>query len=183
MSECAEQLPDVALSVRQPWAWAIIYGGKVIENRSLGSIRSGGMIPRRICIHAASGMTQDEYRWGVWRLHRHGVACPAPAKLPRGAIIGTVDVVDIVTESDSEWFGGQAGLRLADPAPIDPIPSKGALGYFKWARADSFARPLPWMARYEPSAGNAPSLFADLPLQFAETPRKPFGPQDSSSET
>lgn len=27
-------LPELALSVRQPWAWAIIHAGKDIENRS-----------------------------------------------------------------------------------------------------------------------------------------------------
>lgn len=30
-------LPRKALSVRQPWAWAIIFGGKPIENRSAGA--------------------------------------------------------------------------------------------------------------------------------------------------
>ncbi len=164
-------LPTLALSVRQPWAWAIIFGGKVIENRSLGAIRSGGMTPGRICIHAAAGMTEKESRWGYWRLERHGVRCPSPSDLIRGGIIGTVEVTGIITESESEWFGGEAGLTLADPKAIAPIPARGTLGYFEWQRAVDFSPPLPWMARYAPSGG----LFDDLPLAFDEEPAKPFG--------
>lgn len=172
-------LPRLALSVRQPWAWAILHGGKVIENRSLGAIRSGGMTPGRICLHAASGMTIKEYRWGLWRLDRHGVRCPPPGALMRGAIIGTVEVTGIITESDSEWFGGEAGLTLADPAPIDPIPAKGALGFFQWSRAARFAEVKPWMQNFA-TPGITPNsqtddLFADAPLQFATPPPKPFG--------
>jgi len=167
-------LPPLALSVRQPWAWAIIYGGKVIENRSLSAIRAGGMTPGRICIHAATGMTRSEYRWGDWRLDKHGVYCPAPSELPRGAIIGTVEVIEIITESDSEWFGGQAGLRLANPKAIVPVPAQGALGYFTWKEAADFARILPWMSKHDRDAAAA-SLFEDLPVQFASEPLKPFG--------
>ena len=57
-------LPPLALSVRQPWAWAILHGGKVIENRSLGAIRAGNMVPGHICLHAAAGMTDFYQRRG-----------------------------------------------------------------------------------------------------------------------
>ncbi|MEM8553958.1 MAG: hypothetical protein AAGF71_03925 [Pseudomonadota bacterium] len=104
----------------------------MIENRSLGAIRSGNMVPGVICLHAAQGLRQDEYRWGAWRLGEHGVRCPDPMHLVRGAIIGTVEVTGIITQSDSEWFGGEAGLTLANPVALtDPIPCPGALGYFK----------------------------------------------------
>lgn len=96
------ELPLLALSVRQPWAWAIIHGGKVIENRSLGSIKAGRMTTGRICLHAASGMKEEEYRYAHWRLAQHGVTCPRPDMLVRGGIIGTVDVTGIITSSDSE---------------------------------------------------------------------------------
>ncbi|MCC1494576.1 hypothetical protein [Cognatishimia sp. F0-27] len=165
-----DALPPHALSVRQPWAWAILHGGKIIENRSLGAIRAGGMVPGRIALHAATGMTEKEYRWGHWRLERHGVRCPAPADLPRGAIIGAVTVTGIITQSDSEWFGGKAGLTLADPIAVTPIPAKGNLRYFLWQPEGRLARPAPWMARYADATG----LFNDLPLGFSDTPPKPF---------
>ncbi|QPH54210.1 hypothetical protein [Pontivivens ytuae] len=168
-------LPPLALSVRQPWAWAIIHGGKVIENRSLGAIKSGNMDCRRICIHAATGLKRSEYDWGLWRLHRHGVTAPRPEDLPRGAIIGTVDVVDIISESDSEWFGGPWGLVLENPAPVEPIPAVGELGYFAWERSGELAAPLPWMFGYDRPNGDSRtlSLFDDLPPSFAEAPERP----------
>lgn len=41
-----------ALSIRQPWAWLILHGGKDIENRSWNTNFRG-----RFLIHAAAGMT------------------------------------------------------------------------------------------------------------------------------
>ncbi len=166
-----QTLPDLALSVRQPWAWAILHGGKIIENRSLGAIRAGGMKPGRICLHAAKGMKEAEYRYGLWRLQRHGVLCPPPDALPRGAIIGVVTVTGIITESTSEWFGGAAGLTLADPVAIDPIPAVGALGYFEWAAKGELAKPAPWMRRYERRKDD---LFSDAPVAFKDAPDKPW---------
>ncbi|WP_409188395.1 hypothetical protein [Bradyrhizobium sp. RDM4] len=37
-----DALPEFALSVRQPWAWAIIHGGKDVENRSAPAVRNMG---------------------------------------------------------------------------------------------------------------------------------------------
>ena len=167
----SHDLPPLALSVRQPSAWAIIHGGKEIENRSLGSIRAGRMGPGRIAIHAAIGMRQAEYDYLVWRWARDGVTVPPPAALPRRAIIGSVDVVEIITESDSPWFGGEAGL-LRDPVACDPIPAPGALGYFEWQAGGALAESLPWMRAWGEAAGG---LFDELPVQFETAPPKPFG--------
>ena len=168
-------LPPVALSVRQPWAWAILHAGKDIENRTAGSVRSGGMGPGRIALHAAAGLKEDEYRWGLAKLAEHGVTCPRPEALPRGAIMGAVTVTDIVTASDSPWFGGPCGLVLTDPTPCEPIPAKGALGYFRWHPGGALAPPKPWMLRFGRSGGDAatPDLFPDLAPSFRTQPPKP----------
>lgn len=34
-------IPHLALSVRQPWAWAIIHAGKDIENRTWQAVNHG----------------------------------------------------------------------------------------------------------------------------------------------
>ena len=170
-----DNLPALALSVRQPWAWAILYGGKVIENRSGGAIRAGSMVPGRIALHAAKGMSEKEYRWGLWRLERHGVRCPRPDELPRGAIIGSVEVVEIISESDSEWFGGKMGLVLHDPVPCDPIPAPGALGYFEWRRSGDLAEATPWMRRFgRPGGDDRTGDLFDLDASFETPPEKPF---------
>ncbi|MGR3434436.1 MAG: hypothetical protein ACU0CO_06035 [Shimia sp.] len=168
-------LPPLALSVRQPWAWAIVAGHKRIENRSAGAIAAGGMDRRRIAIHAAAGLKQEEFRWGHWRLDRHGVRCPHPTALPRGAIVGAVDVVDIVSESDSEWFGGPMGLVLENAMTCEPIPCPGALGYFAWAPGGALAPPAAWMLGYDRPNGDAVTgdLFGDLAPSFAWPPERP----------
>ncbi|MEO0865523.1 MAG: hypothetical protein AAFY39_13240 [Pseudomonadota bacterium] len=169
-------LPRLALSVRQPSAWAIIAGHKPIENRSLGSIRAGRMGPGRIALHAAAGLTKEEFRYLYWRLEKHGVQCPHPLDLPRGAIIGSVEVTGIITESDSERFGGAAGLTLKDPEPCDPIPAPGALGYFEWTPGGTLAPPAKWMRDWgtpDPHAGRD-DLFPDAPIAFATPPKKPW---------
>lgn len=133
------------------------------------------MRPGRIALHAAKGLKKDEFHWGHWRLAKHGVACPRPETLVRGAIIGTVEVVEIIDQSDSPWFGGQMGLVLRNPVPIPPIPAPGALGYFRWKRGGALAPPLRWMRDFDPLShpGSAPSLFETLPLGFRETPKRP----------
>ena len=170
-----QRIPQIALSVRQPWAWAIVAGHKRIENRSTGSIKTGKMDCRRIAIHAATGLKRNEFDWGYWRLQQHGVSCPRPDELVRGAIIGAVDVVDIIDESDSEWLGGQMGLLLENALACPPIPAKGALGYFRWEAATTLSPVSPWMRNWD---GGGASLFDDLAPQWQTPPPKPFGSKD-----
>lgn len=55
-------LPAYAISVRQPWAWAIVHAGKPGENRAKRAITLGGMDQHcQLAIHASTGMTRDEY--------------------------------------------------------------------------------------------------------------------------
>lgn len=127
-------LPRLALSVRQPWAWAIVYGGKDIENRTWQAVNHGLKQRGRIAIHATKGMTRDEYEESSGYIAKLSGSCPAPADLLRGGIIGSVEVVDIVSRHDSHWFFGPRGLVLRNPEPCAFIPSVGALGYFEWKR-------------------------------------------------
>lgn len=144
-----QDYPILALSVRQPWAWAIIYGGKDVENRSQAAVSKGGMKPRSICIHASKGMTQQEYQSAASMMADIGVKCPPPDELVRGGVIGTVDVVSIDNASDSPWFFKRPknrALTLANPSPIHfPIPCQGALGFFNWDAGGRLEAPKPWM--------------------------------------
>lgn len=74
-----------------------------------------------------------------------GIDCPAAADLVRGAIIGCVEVIDVVKDSDSKWFMGPRGLVLRDPRPCDPVMCVGALGYFKWAPGTVSVETARWM--------------------------------------
>ena len=160
-------LPKLALSVRMPWAWAIIHAQKDIENRSWQAVNHGLTRRGRVCIHAAKGMKREEYEEARDFINQivipRGFRCPEAIDLQRGGIVGSVEVVDVVTTSDSEWFMGPRGLVLRDPRPCEFIPSVGALGYFNWVAADTSIIPEPfkWMLPQQepgtqPSATRAP---------------------------
>jgi hypothetical protein len=51
--------------------------------------------------------------------------------LPRGAIVGVVDIVGCVRTATSPWFEGPYGFVLANPQAITPIPFRGAQKFFE----------------------------------------------------
>ena len=92
-----------------------------------------GPLPRRVAIHAAKGMTHAEYYGAIDFMEGIGVGYPWKHELCRGGIIGSVELADVVTASDSPWFEGPYGLVLRDPQPCEFIPARGALGFFRWS--------------------------------------------------
>jgi hypothetical protein len=119
-----------ALSVRQPWAWLIIHGGKDIENRAWHTNVRG-----RVLIHAAKGMTLDEYHGAINFIVAPGMP-PLPFDLPafkhleRGGIIGSVEIMGCVRHSESPWFAGKFGFVLRNPKECLFAPWRGQLGFF-----------------------------------------------------
>lgn len=144
-------LPQFALSVRQPWAWAIIHAGKDIENRNwsrLNATRPLLDFRGPVCIHAAKGMTRDEYEGAADFIASTGaITVPPPHEILRGGIIGTAEIVDVVRKSHSPWFFGTIGLVLANARAVDFIPATGVLGFFKWQANPAGAAdpPARWM--------------------------------------
>jgi len=147
------KLPTFALAVRQPWAWAIIHAGKDIENRDWRLPNYNGRLSRRgrIAIHASAVIGKAEYYTAREFLTKRGVGCPAPCDLTRGGIVGSVEIIDIVSASDSPWFFGPLGLVLKDPMPHEFIAVKGSLGFFRWHHFVLKSRPHKsapvWMLR------------------------------------
>ena len=143
--------PPHALSVRQPWAWAIIHAGKDIENRVWGRERRDAWVRGLIAVHASKGMTRAEYEEARWFMATNcNVECPPAKDLVRGAIIGSVEIVNFigsVPKPTSPWFMGPRGLVLRGAQPCNPIPCSGQLGFFKWREADASVMPPParWM--------------------------------------
>lgn len=114
-----------ALSIRQPWAWLIIHGGKDIENRTWHTSHRG-----RFLVHAAKGMTKDEYHFACGFAHGLGVRIPPAKELLHGGIIGSVELVDSVNRHESPWYMGEKAFVLRDPDPLRFIPLNGKLGFF-----------------------------------------------------
>lgn len=124
-------LPSIALSIRQPWAWAIMHGGKRIENRTWPTRFRG-----RFCIHASKGVDRATWDDDLSFLLDMGVVPPNKNHYHFGGIVAVATLVDCVTIHDSAWFFGPYGFVLADVQPVDFIPCKGSLGFFKWQRDD-----------------------------------------------
>ncbi len=118
----------IALSIRQPWASLILKAGKDIENRSWPTRYRG-----RVLIHAAKGCTRDELEDALdFAEEVCGTRYLVDLKtIARGGIIGSVEIVDCVSKSDSPWFVGDFGFVLRDPQPLPFVPWKGQLGFFE----------------------------------------------------
>jgi len=137
-----------AISVRQPWAWALIHGGKDVENRNKAPIGTSSLIGRRIQIHAAKGMTRHEYESAREHMAKLGVECPHPSELLRGGLIGSVRLVEVVSERPSRWFFGPRGLVVDAPESCEPIAGPGQLGWFNFSPRGDFDPPKPWMVHW-----------------------------------
>lgn len=114
-----------AISIRQPWADAIIWHGKDVENRTWSTQYRGPVL-----IHAGKAWGRQE------RDDLDAVEWITGTKLEDvdrpllGGIIGQADVVDCVTEMDSRWFNGPYGFVLENVKSLDFRPCKGMLGFF-----------------------------------------------------
>jgi hypothetical protein len=122
-----------AISIRGPWWWMILNIGKTIENRDWPTSQRG-----RVLIHASKGMTRDEYysaadfaMAAVSNEYRgRGIVMPSWRQMPRGGIVGSVEIVDCVLESDNPWFMGRYGFVLRDPVVLPFREFRGQLGFF-----------------------------------------------------
>ena len=118
-----------ALSVRQPWAELILQGRKTIELRTWQTGYRGPL-----AIHASQTVSEESCA-------AHGLD---PAALPRGAVIGTVVVADVIALDAQSWealrgahlslqdFPGPIfGWRLENPQRLPrPIPMTGRMSLF-----------------------------------------------------
>jgi hypothetical protein len=103
-----------ALTIRQPWAWLIVAGLKPVENRKWSTTHRGPLL-----IHAGLKHDPTPEFW-----HRD------TEKFAYGAIIGVVDLIDVVREHPSPYFTGPFGWVLANPRRITPIDMPGKIGLF-----------------------------------------------------
>ncbi len=115
------------LSVRQPWAWLIINGLKDVENRDWSTHLRGPLL-----IHAGLQFESDAMEGILSNLDatdRQRFPLEKSA-FQRGGIVGIVNIVDVVTESQSKWFEGKYGWCLENARPLPFIPLRGSLGLF-----------------------------------------------------
>lgn len=129
------------LTVQQPWAWAILRGGKDVENRSRNI---AGDYREDLLIHAGIRYAGDEAYHTVTSLS--DLVLPAlggPKSDPAfrfESIIGVVELHDVHDPATcanlhdggpcSPWaVRGQHHLRIRNPRTFKrPVPAKGRLG-------------------------------------------------------
>lgn len=128
------------ITLIQPFAAAIVFGGKNIENRSRRTHYRGP-----VAIHAGQKAYPEELefhkqlvRGGEYRLlgdwikkgmRGYGIE---QDPLLKGHIIGIGMLVDCVEKSSSPWFHrgieGNFGWVIESVIPIEPMPFSGNLG-------------------------------------------------------
>lgn len=119
-----------ALTIRQPWAWAVVAGHKTVENRVWPTRHRGPL-----AIHAGSGrgdlFVLADPRWrGLFGSDFR------PELMTRGAVVGVVDVIDCVPADhpsvrDNPWTIGPWCWILANARPVaTPLQMRGRLGLF-----------------------------------------------------
>lgn len=113
-----------ALSIKQPWAWLLANGYKDIENRTWYSHYRG-----QFMIHAGVSFDKEGYKWV--RHHFPKIEMPAIEEFETGGIVGIAKMVDCVTKSNSGWFFGPFGFKIADAQNYPFQPLKGQLKFFK----------------------------------------------------
>lgn len=145
--------PARVLSVRQPWAWSLIFAGKDVENRSRNI---AGDYRGPVFIQAGLRAVDDEDP--IWDADRYRLAlAKAPARERRridvrGAIIGLVDLVDVHSAS---VIGGCGRLRHdcpehgtcrdhCSPWADGPAPGGGWFTHLVFENPRYLDDPIPW---------------------------------------
>lgn len=109
-----------AITIKQPWAWLIIYGDKDVENRTWYTEYVGSVF-----VHASKTFDQNGYeyikRHGLWRFTNGET-------FRKGGIIGIVEILTCTKHDSSDWFEGPYGFLLANAKPVPFTSCRGQLG-------------------------------------------------------
>ncbi|HEX4954775.1 MAG TPA: hypothetical protein VF017_15390 [Thermoanaerobaculia bacterium] len=119
-----------ALSITQPWAWAIARGGKLLENRDWRP--PTWAVGQLLAIHA----TREVDGLAVESLLSHGYA--VPAELPTSAVVAIARLTGCTTRRppvghpQRRWFMGRYAWQLAGVLALPrPVPCRGQLSVWQ----------------------------------------------------
>jgi hypothetical protein len=128
------------LSLRQPWAWAILYANKRIENRIWTTRYRGPFL-----LHAARGYEDHEVAQARHFMVSKGLVAekdiPPIEELPRGGVVGKTlllavtppgkECVELPEGIDLRWrMPDQYGFVLGPTEPVPFRPLRGMPGLF-----------------------------------------------------
>ena len=132
------------LSIRQPWAWAIVNGWKPVENRTWHSSYRGPLL-----IHAGKREEREDVDDVLALVSKqngldiHDLRKRYEREKALGAIVGRCvmrgcassfmdaerGLLEFAWEHVQQWWCGPHGFLLTDAEPLSaPIPMRGRLG-------------------------------------------------------
>jgi len=106
-----------ALTIKQPFATLVARGIKDVENRSWFTTYRGPFF-----VHAGRSWVSEEMPVDLW--------LPSPDLFTYGAILGTVNLTDVIRDSESPWAIKGQHHWLLDHAELwdEPMPWRGQMG-------------------------------------------------------
>lgn len=114
-----------AISLRQPWPWAIFYAGKPVENRCWPLPKK--YLGKQVLIHASKQIDKEAVT------HLLQLGFDVPEKLDTDGIVGYLRFIGCERDNPSEW--AEPGLYhwIIDPDSVKPLPFyplPGKLSFF-----------------------------------------------------
>lgn len=114
------------LVIRQPWAYLIVSGHKVVENRSWNTAHRGPFL-----IQSSGAFSNRDYQAAQEICDKLGIKLPAKQDLALGCIVGRAELTHIVETSKDPFFFGPKGWMLSKAIACKPRPIKGRLGFYE----------------------------------------------------
>jgi hypothetical protein len=124
-----------ARTLHQPWAWAVCFAGKSVENRTWRPPKDA--IGQHLAIHAGKTFDEESARW-----IRDVFGVVVPRDVPKGAIVAVcrlskfIKATEELSEGKRPWFCGPFGWLLQDVTPIEPVFCRGAQGLWWVSETD-----------------------------------------------
>jgi len=131
------KLPELALSVRQPWAWAIVSGWKDVENREWKPRNPALRFRGTAFIHAGLRENTDNIDDVIDMVSEQTNLSISELKeryereRRLGGIVGMVEFTGWTVLSRSRWFFGPYALLIRNAQPLPFMPCKGKQGFFR----------------------------------------------------
>lgn len=122
-----------AITIIQPWPYAILHLGKRIENRSWQPRQLE--VGERFALHAGSKLDHGAIR--DLRIDMRVDHLALGAVVGVATFMGTLGSIDACPRSQLRWWSGPLGWLLDDVVPCDPVPVSGALGL--WTLPEAIA--------------------------------------------
>lgn len=118
------------LSVRQPFAWAMLHAGKSVENRSWALPAKYVGCP--VLLHASKKYDWDGHIFMYRTLDLESSVSQTDVTAPMGGIVGVIQFGGMTCSSKSQWAEqGKKHWLIESARPLPFFPCPGQLHFFQ----------------------------------------------------